>query len=201
MLRLLTIFVVGVLLWSLVVGWALLEGHTRERMAQEDNVPEFLKRVGQYVESEGHGNVALVLIEDGTQTFEVYFGTAASEMLFPLASASKWFTAVGVMKLVEDGKVDLDAPVENYLKRWQLPNSAYDHTKVTVRRLLSHTAGPHRWSRVRRLQAERTFARYCGISKQSTVVIRQTRSNRGRHRTWRRFCVFRRWISHPRITD
>jgi CubicO group peptidase (beta-lactamase class C family) len=45
------------------------------------------------------------------------------------------------MKLVEAGKLDLDAPVDNYLTRWHIPPSAFDATKVTARRLLSHTAG------------------------------------------------------------
>ncbi|WP_180957988.1 serine hydrolase domain-containing protein [Psychroflexus sp. MES1-P1E] len=44
------------------------------------------------------------------------------------------------MKLVEMGKINLDTPVSNYLKRWQLPPSEFDNEQVTVRRLLSHTA-------------------------------------------------------------
>lgn len=39
------------------------------------------------------------------------------------------------------GWVDLDAPVETYLKRWRLPASEFDNRQVTIRRLLSHTAG------------------------------------------------------------
>jgi CubicO group peptidase (beta-lactamase class C family) len=42
---------------------------------------------------------------------------------------------------MEAGKLDLDAPVSIYLKRWALPESEFDNSKVTVRRLLSHTAG------------------------------------------------------------
>ena len=45
------------------------------------------------------------------------------------------------MKLVQDGKINLDYPAEKYLTRWQLPKSKYDSKKVTIRRLLSHTAG------------------------------------------------------------
>jgi CubicO group peptidase (beta-lactamase class C family) len=63
------------------------------------------------------------------------------ETLFPLASMSKWITAYGVMQLVQAGKIDLDAPVSRYLRRWQLPAGAFDNEGVTVRRLLSHTAG------------------------------------------------------------
>jgi CubicO group peptidase (beta-lactamase class C family) len=48
---------------------------------------------------------------------------------------------MGVMTLVEAGKLDLDAPVSRYLMRWTLPPSVFDNDGVTVRRLLSHMAG------------------------------------------------------------
>ncbi len=63
------------------------------------------------------------------------------ETVFGVASISKPVTAWGVMKLVEAGKLDLDAPVGRYLTRWQLPVGSFDPQAVTVRRLLSHTAG------------------------------------------------------------
>ncbi len=45
------------------------------------------------------------------------------------------------MSLVEKSQLDLDLPVSDYLSRWQLPDSKFDNQKVTIRRLLSHTAG------------------------------------------------------------
>lgn len=60
---------------------------------------------------------------------------------FNIGSISKLFTAWGVMKLVETGKIDLDTPVEQYITRWRIPESDYDASKVTIRSLLSHTGG------------------------------------------------------------
>jgi CubicO group peptidase (beta-lactamase class C family) len=60
---------------------------------------------------------------------------------FNIGSISKMFTAWGVMKLVESGKIDLDTPVENYISRWSIPQSEFNKKKVTVRALLGHTAG------------------------------------------------------------
>jgi len=69
-------------------------------------------------------------------------GTPMSvDSLFCTGSASKALTAWGVMKLVEQGRVDLDAPADEYLKRWHLPPSEFDSSGVTIRRVLSHTAG------------------------------------------------------------
>ncbi|KZX60300.1 hypothetical protein A3709_11965 [Halioglobus sp. HI00S01] len=54
---------------------------------------------------------------------------------------SKWLAAYAMMALVADGRADIDAPVGKYLTRWQLPSSEFANEAVTIRRLLSHTAG------------------------------------------------------------
>ncbi|HQK54267.1 MAG TPA: serine hydrolase domain-containing protein [Sedimentibacter sp.] len=56
-------------------------------------------------------------------------------------SITKSVTAWGVMRLWEKGLIDLDAPVSQYLKSWQFPLTDYRIEKITVRQLLSHTAG------------------------------------------------------------
>ena len=65
----------------------------------------------------------------------------APEMIFNFGSAGKVLTGWGVMRLVEQGKLDLDAPANQYLKRWQIQSTDFDAQQVTLRRLLSHTAG------------------------------------------------------------
>jgi CubicO group peptidase (beta-lactamase class C family) len=88
------------------------------------------------------GDVAFQLIENGKLYGEYFAGDSVnSETLFQVASLSKWISAWGVMTLVEAGKLDLDTPVATYLTRWTLPESEFDNSKVTVRRLLSHMAG------------------------------------------------------------
>lgn len=62
--------------------------------------------------------------------------------LFGAASISKPFTAIAVLKLVEEGKIGLDTDVNQYLKRWKIPENQFTaQKKVTVRELLSHTSG------------------------------------------------------------
>ncbi len=56
-------------------------------------------------------------------------------------SITKSVTAWGVMRLVEKGQIALDAPVSQYITNWQFPQSDYPSEKITVRQLLSHTAG------------------------------------------------------------
>ncbi len=62
--------------------------------------------------------------------------------LFQAASLSKPVAALAALTLVEDGRVDLDAPARPYLKSWPLPDNAYTSANpVTLRHLLSHRAG------------------------------------------------------------
>ena len=61
--------------------------------------------------------------------------------VFQVASLSKPVTALGVMLLAEEGRLDLDRPVWDYIDDWRPPASAHDASAVTARRLLSHRAG------------------------------------------------------------
>ncbi|GLR18706.1 serine hydrolase domain-containing protein [Portibacter lacus] len=62
--------------------------------------------------------------------------------LFQAGSISKPLAALAALTLVQEGKVDLDEDVNEYLKDWKVPASDFTkEEKVTLRRLLSHTAG------------------------------------------------------------
>jgi len=64
------------------------------------------------------------------------------DTLFQAGSISKPVTAMAVLSLAQSGRLDLDADVSRYLRSWKLPDSRYTETeKVTLRRLLTHTAG------------------------------------------------------------
>lgn len=65
-----------------------------------------------------------------------------TDTIFQAASISKPLTALAVMKLVQDGILDLDENINSYLKSWKLPENEFTaNNKVTLRNLLSHTAG------------------------------------------------------------
>ena len=62
--------------------------------------------------------------------------------LFQAASISKSVSSVGVVSLAQEAAVSLDKDVNGYLTSWQVPDNSYQDTeKVTLRRLMSHTAG------------------------------------------------------------
>jgi CubicO group peptidase (beta-lactamase class C family) len=63
------------------------------------------------------------------------------QTIFNVGSVSKMVAAWGFMQLTEKGLVSLDEPINQAITRWKLPPSPYDNSKVTLRRILSHTAG------------------------------------------------------------
>ena len=65
-----------------------------------------------------------------------------TDTIFQGASISKTMTALVVMKLYEAGKLDIDKPINTYLKSWKLPENKWTkETPVTVRQILAHYSG------------------------------------------------------------
>ena len=92
--------------------------------------------------------VGLAVVEDGEISYVRGYGvrdvTTGAPVLpntqFGVGSVTKSFTALGVMLLVEEGRVELDAPVVRYLPEFELADPEATRT-ATVRHLLSHTTG------------------------------------------------------------
>ena len=94
--------------------------------------------------------LSLAIIQDGNIVVARGYGvtdestrtpvTAAT--LFQAGSISKPVSALGALHLVEAGRLTLDGDVNAYLTSWKVPENAFTTTeKVTLRRLLSHSAG------------------------------------------------------------
>lgn len=137
-------------------GLALLLSLTSTTLAQENQeqsieqfVSEIDKKMPQLLHDFTVPGAAIAIIENGAIVLQKGYGFSDVENEvkvntktgFNIGSISKTVAAWGVMKLVHEGKIDLDAPAEKYLTRWHLPESEFDSDGVTIRRLLSHTAG------------------------------------------------------------
>ena len=135
---------VALLLWTGIFLAGTLEGWWRRPLAPRGDTRAFMAAATRMIDAGKTGNLAFQLIQRG-QPVDGRFVSIGKpvdrDTLFQVASLSKWVTALGVMTLVDAGRVDLDAPVDTYLKRWKLPPSDFDNRQVTVRRILSHTAG------------------------------------------------------------
>lgn len=74
--------------------------------------------------------------ESGTANTSLKFDEINDDTVFPLASVSKMFVATIAMRLVEEGKLRLDEPIEKFV-----PTYLPDSSRVTVLELLGHTSG------------------------------------------------------------
>lgn len=88
-------------------------------------------------------SASLALIDEGRIAFANAYGeNATPDTVYQAASLSKFVAAIGAMRLVEDGTLDLDQDVNDKLTSWRVPSNALDAThKVTLRGLLSMTGG------------------------------------------------------------
>lgn len=93
--------------------------------------------------------IAAVRLRHGRVAYSYYGGFArrtpdgtvpvGAQTLFRIASISKVVTTIGLMELVEQGKIDLDHDASDYLG-FRLRNPDFPQTPITVRMLLNHTS-------------------------------------------------------------
>ncbi len=81
----------------------------------------------------------LVLSKDGVDFLTWSFGGVDEKTCFRIASVTKWVTAIGLMTLYDQGRLDLDRDISDYLP-FTVRNPAYPDTAITARMLLSHTS-------------------------------------------------------------
>src|SRR3989344_5695335 len=92
------------------------------------------------------------LVHNGKIVYKRGFGFADVESLEPatpntcyrIASISKTFTAVAIMQLAEQGKLHLDDKIHKYLPWFKSRSKDSDSNNITIRQILSHTAGVFR---------------------------------------------------------
>ena len=65
----------------------------------------------------------------------------SSDTIFPAFSISKFITAICVMKLYEQGVIDIDHPANTYLQQWKLRTLDGSESNTSIRSILCHTAG------------------------------------------------------------
>ena len=92
--------------------------------------------------------LSIALVDDQTVVWAAGFGfqdaarkiPATAETVYRVGSVSKLFTDVAVMQLVEEGKIDLDAPVAKYIPDFK-PAYKEGEKPITLRMLMSHRSG------------------------------------------------------------
>jgi len=110
---------------------------------------EMRARVGEILNRWPAVGLAVGVVRNGSLEFFRGHGVAditsntpiTEETVFRVGSITKTFTAIAVMQLWEQGRLDLDAPVSDYLRAYRLIPAKASFGPATVRHLLTHTAG------------------------------------------------------------
>ncbi len=124
-----------------------------ERSAQQSPVQKTLENLDELLirlkNEHTLPGLAVGVVQDGELVFAKGYGLANIEKetpatpdtIFRIGSISKTFTAVGIMQLWEQGRFQLDDPVNDYLKAYKLISPDPDAPPITFRHLLTHTSG------------------------------------------------------------
>jgi CubicO group peptidase (beta-lactamase class C family) len=110
-------------------------------IARADRVDDYIH---ERMEREHIPGLSLAVVHDGKIVKACGYGyadlernvRATPQTVYQLASVSKQFTAAGIMLLVQDGKIDLDAPLSTYIS-----GTPDTWKEITIRELLTHTSG------------------------------------------------------------
>jgi CubicO group peptidase (beta-lactamase class C family) len=123
-----------------IVSFAAIQNHifAQDKSKKIDELMTLCSSAGQF-------NGSALVVENGKVIYRKSFGYANLEWNIPntpdtkfrIGSITKSFTAILVLQLVEQGKLNLEAKITNYLPNF--PKKTGD--KITVNQLLTHTSG------------------------------------------------------------
>jgi CubicO group peptidase (beta-lactamase class C family) len=177
----------------LFVLWVAMAGSPVMAQPDEGLDASLTQQMPVLLERYGVSGSVVAAIEDGEVAWARAYGLAdvsdgtpmGPDMVFNFGSCSKMITAWAAMRLVEAGEVDLDAPVNGYLRRWQVESASYDAAEVTVARLLSHTSGMgvHGYLSAARPRSAPGCTASCTTSPSTTSAGRAMSCSRPRWRT------------------
>ena len=122
-------------------------GTTGQPAAQSAGFDVLVSLVEKKMTDYGVPGVAFGVVKNGEVRTRAFGVTnldnpqpVTADTVFPLASITKTIVATAVMRLVEQGKLDLDAPVRRYLPNFRVQDEAMSRD-VAVWHLLTHTPG------------------------------------------------------------
>lgn len=118
------------------------------KLAAEETVEDAAKkRAAMLTQLYGLSSVQYALIQDGKITLSGQSGLSSrekkqaptSETMYGIGSISKMFTTAAIMKLTEEGVLDLDTPVVKYIPEFTMADERYKD--ITARMLVNHSSG------------------------------------------------------------
>lgn len=128
--------------------WSILSIVTLEVQCQQE-VGAILSQIEEHRKREGIPGIMLSIVKEDSIIYSGGIGYANVELqesvtqdhLFRLGSISKSFTALGFLKLVNEGVLKLDVPIKEINNQINIENRWGDTNPITIENILEHTAG------------------------------------------------------------
>lgn len=114
------------------------------------SIKAFLSRkVKNVIEERNLPSVTIALVDDQEQFWKQSFGyanikhhkKAEAKTIYRAASISKVITGVGIMKLYNDGLIDIEAPLTDYLPDFSIKSRYENSSPITIKSLMTHRSG------------------------------------------------------------
>lgn len=139
----------AIFLFIVIAGLYAFAPHPAGTPTQVADLPELESYLNQLVESGNPPGLSLVVVKDGNIVYHNAFGyadrpggvKASTDTVYHWWSMTKIPTAVAIMQLREQGKLDMDEPVTKYLPWFVVTYPSETSPVITVRHLLQHTSG------------------------------------------------------------
>jgi CubicO group peptidase (beta-lactamase class C family) len=142
---------IGMLLMTTSAGVAAAGAASAQGDGAAEVVAEYRTRIPELMAQEDIPGLAVALVDGDRVVWQEGFGhtdrsgdtPVTVDTIFSVQSMSKTFTATAVMQAVQAGRLELDEPVTTYLPDFTVHSAFESHPerRVTLRMLLSHTAG------------------------------------------------------------
>ena len=158
----------------------------------ESTFPVVEQMIKNYAEAHHFPGYAFGLVVDGKLVYKSSGGyanleqkiPASSSSMFRIASMSKSFTALAILQLRDQGKLHLDDPVQMYIPAMKNQGLTKDAPVITIRHLMSHSAGfpeDNPWGDRQLADTEEELLKLIkeGISFSNTAGIQYEYSNLG----------------------
>ena len=132
-----------------IMGLYAFAPHPPRTPKQITDVDELEAHLNRLVRSDNPPGLSLVVVKDGTNVYNNAFGyadapngvKASTETVYHWWSMTKIPTAIAIMQLQEQGELDLDKPVIEFLPWFDVTYPSNTSPIITVRHLLQHTSG------------------------------------------------------------
>lgn len=140
------ILIWGFCLTLMVLAFSGCSAQKAEPKSYQKTIATARTEIWNAISAGGASSATVAIIDNGNIVYQEGFGMAdriaglavTADTQFNICSVSKVFTAAAILQLCEDGKLELDQPVVEYMPEFTMADSRYKD--ITVRMLLNHTA-------------------------------------------------------------